>query len=606
MFSAIEKGSATNKTVSAQNRMLISKVDIAAGGRLPRVRFPIRMKITLPYVILALLLALGAAYVITQIVVDNLEKRFTNALIESGKLASEWMVREEGRLLETLRLMANAEGVPLAIQSRDAEKLRELTFGIAVDHQEEAIEFLDAQGFLFFSMRHNPGARIEEYTFAKDGDAIFLNWDFAKKVVEGNADAVGDKYAGFAPAGWGNYFYVAGPIYDEQGNFAGVVLVGKSLSTMISQIREETLAQVTLYNFNGQVIDSTFYDPVALDSSTVSTSLERQDDGSLSRGLKNMRGINVANIDYAEILGPWEVRDKADLGVIGISLAKTFVVTTTGPTQLKVFLLVFLALSLVIIMGTALANYITQPLLRLVHASTQVAKGDLQVQIEPKSGDEVAVLTESFNQMVASLNASKMDLLHAYDSTLEGWSKALELRDKETEGHTLRVTKMTVRLAEALGLQGDALVQIQRGALLHDIGKMGISDAILLKPGKLTDEEWEIMRKHPQYAYDMLSSIEYLRPALEIPYGHHEHWDGSGYPNQLKGEEIPISARIFSVVDVWDALRSERPYHEAMPEGEVLQYLQAKSGTLFDPHVVDVFLKNILSIQLEVPILRDG
>ena len=534
-------GSATNKTMSAQNRMLIATEATTAKERLPHVRFPIRLKITLPYVILALLLALGAAYVITQIVVDNLERRFTNALIESGKLASEWMVREEDRLLETLRLLAHAEGIPQAIQSRNAEKLRELAFGITVDHQEEAVELLDDQGYLFLSMRHRPGGRIEEYEFAKDGDAVFLNWDFAKKVVEGNADSVGDKHSGFVQAGWGNYFYVAGPIYDERGIFAGVVLVGKSLSTMIDQIREETLAQVTLYNFNGQVIDSTFYEPVALDTSAASTSLAHQDDSSLSRNLTNMRGINVANINYEEILGPWEVRDKADIGVMGISLAKTFVVTTTGPTRLKVFLLVFLALILVIIMGTTLANYITRPLLKLVQASSQVALGDLKVQVEPRSDDEVAVLTESFNQMVASLNASKIDLLHAYDRTLEGWSKALELRDKETEGHTLRVTQMTVRLAKALGIEGDGLVQIQRGALLHDIGKMGVSDTILLKPGKLTDEEWIIMRQHPQFAYDMLWPIEYLRPALEIPYSHHEHWDGNGYPNKLKGEEIPVS-----------------------------------------------------------------
>lgn len=198
--------------------------------------------------------------------------------------------------------------------------------------------------------------------------------------------------------------------------------------------------------------------------------------------------------------------------------------------------------------------------------------------------------------MVASLNASKIDLLHAYDRTLEGWSKALELRDKETEGHTLRVTQMTVRLAKALGIEGDGLVQIQRGALLHDIGKMGVSDTILLKPGKLTDEEWIIMRQHPQFAYDMLWPIEYLRPALEIPYSHHEHWDGNGYPNKLKGEEIPVAARIFAIVDVWDAMRSERPYKKAMPEEEVLAYLQSQSGSHFDPRVVETFLKNKKSL----------
>lgn len=310
-----------------------------------------------------------------------------------------------------------------------------------------------------------------------------------------------------------------------------------------------------------------------------------------------MRGLNVSNVDYAEILGPWEVRSKSDIGVIGISLAKTFLVTTSSNTRLKIFLLVFLALLMVIVMGSVLARYITRPLLNLVRASSQVAHGDLQVKLKPQSDDEVAILTESFNRMVSSLHASKMDLLNAYDSTLEGWSRALELRDKETEGHTLRVTKSTVLLAQELGIQKDDLIHIQRGALLHDIGKMGISDTILLKPDRLTDDEWEIMRQHPQFAYDMLWPIEYLRPALEIPYCHHEHWDGSGYPQKLKGEEIPISARIFSVVDVWDALRSERPYHKATPDEDVLEYIKSRSGSLFDPQVVEIFLTKISAVQ---------
>jgi putative nucleotidyltransferase with HDIG domain len=198
---------------------------------------------------------------------------------------------------------------------------------------------------------------------------------------------------------------------------------------------------------------------------------------------------------------------------------------------------------------------------------------------------------------VASLNASQSALLHAYDSTLEGWSKALELRDKETEGHTLRVTQMTVEIARKLGIDGEQLVQIQRGSLLHDIGKMGISDQILLKPGKLTDDEWAIMRKHPDYAFEMLWPIEYLRPALDIPLYHHERWNGTGYPRNLKGEEIPIAARIFTVVDVWDALRSKRPYKEPMSEIEAIADIKSKSGIHFDPRVVEIFLESIAKIE---------
>jgi putative nucleotidyltransferase with HDIG domain len=160
------------------------------------------------------------------------------------------------------------------------------------------------------------------------------------------------------------------------------------------------------------------------------------------------------------------------------------------------------------------------------------------------------------------LQRSNVELMLAYETTLEGWSRALDLRDKETEGHTQRVTEMAVQLAQDLGLRDEELVHIRRGALLHDIGKMGIPDSILLKPGPLTDEEWTIMRKHPVYAFDLLSPIAFLRPALDIPYCHHEKWDGTGYPQGLKGEAIPLAARIFAVIDVWDALRSDRPYRQ--------------------------------------------
>ena len=194
-------------------------------------------------------------------------------------------------------------------------------------------------------------------------------------------------------------------------------------------------------------------------------------------------------------------------------------------------------------------------------------------------------------QLFNNLQRSNQELAMAYDTTLEGWGKALELRDKKTEGHTQRVADLTLRLAKVLGFKGDELVHIRRGALLHDIGKMGIPDEILLKPGPLSEAEWEIMRLHPQYAHDLLFPISFLRPALDIPYYHHERWDGSGYPHGLKGEEIPLAARIFAVVDVWDALLSDRPYRVAQTGETTHQYLKENSGKLFDPEVVAQFLR---------------
>jgi len=240
-------------------------------------------------------------------------------------------------------------------------------------------------------------------------------------------------------------------------------------------------------------------------------------------------------------------------------------------------------------------------------AAPLLAKGQLKGVLEVfhrypfQHDDDWMIFLEALSQQAAiaidntqlfeNLQKSNIELFTAYDSTIEGWSRALELRDKETEGHSSRVTNMTLRLATRLGVQEKDLVHVKRGALLHDIGKMGIPDNILSKPTTLNEEEWEIMRMHPVYAFNMLSQIDYLKPALDIPYYHHERWDGSGYPRGLKGRQIPLFARIFMVVDVWDALTSDRPYRKAWSEKDALNYIKENSGRLFDPQVVELFFE---------------
>jgi putative nucleotidyltransferase with HDIG domain len=204
--------------------------------------------------------------------------------------------------------------------------------------------------------------------------------------------------------------------------------------------------------------------------------------------------------------------------------------------------------------------------------------------------EELKAANAELEQANFKLEAANLELKIAYEATLQGWVRALDLRDKETEGHTQRVTVLTERLARMLGVIGDDLIHITRGALLHDIGKMAIPDSILLKPGELTEEERTLIKRHPIYAYEMLSPIEFLRPALDIPYCHHEKWDGTGYPRGLKGEEIPFAARIFPVIDVWDALVSDRPYRKGYPVEVVRGMIQKDSGTHFDPRVVEAFL----------------
>lgn len=197
------------------------------------------------------------------------------------------------------------------------------------------------------------------------------------------------------------------------------------------------------------------------------------------------------------------------------------------------------------------------------------------------------------DDLVHNLKHINQSIQQAYESTLEGWSRALEVRDRETEGHTQRVTELTMRMARLMNFSEEQLRHIHRGALLHDIGKLGIPDDILHKPGPLTEQELRVMQTHTQIAYDLLSPIDYLQPALNIPFYHHEKWDGTGYPHKLKGKAIPLEARIFAIIDVYDALSHDRPYRKAWPKQKVIEYILAESGKHFDPKVVEIFIKEI-------------
>lgn len=558
----------------------------------PRLRASLRIKITLPFLILAFAMAAGGAYIVTQIVFDSVDERYTNNLVASGRLVSEAIVKRERSLISSLRQFIFTKGLAEAIQAKDVTALNGLVYLLAMSQGEEIVEFLDQEGNLVLSLHVNEVEGDKTYKLSETSATDYRSLSFVQKVLSRETDGLGDKFSGLSRSPEGDILYVAGPILDSSGELAGVALVGRTLPTLIKELREATQAEVTFYDRDGNTLLSTFHESPSLEDGLAEEVLANQDTHSLKRNLDTPRELNISNVTFGEILGPWELRNGVeDLGVIGTSLPQILLVWASAATRVEIMLIVSLALFLVIMLGVNIANVITRPVRKLVLASEQVAAGDLTVQVPPTGNDEISTLAEAFNQMVYSLRDSKMDLLKAYDSTLVGWSNALELRDQETQGHTQRVTELSIDLARWMGIQESDLDNIRRGALLHDIGKMGIPDSILLKPGKLTPAEWVIMRKHPQYAYEMIYPIEYLRPVLDIPYCHHERWDGTGYPRGLKGEEIPMAARVFAVIDVWDAMRSHRPYRPALSVDEVCEYISTASGTHFDPAVVDAFFE---------------
>ena len=194
---------------------------------------------------------------------------------------------------------------------------------------------------------------------------------------------------------------------------------------------------------------------------------------------------------------------------------------------------------------------------------------------------------------VNKITKTSTQLAESYEQTIHGWVRVMDLRHQETTDHTARVTRMTIELAKIAGINSkEELKCIERAAILHDIGKIGISDASLIKPGRLGDEEWDLIKMHPQIAYDILSNISFLKSSIDIPYAHHEKWDGSGYPQGLKGEAIPMAARMFAIIDVWDALIHPRVYKDAWPEEKVLKYIKEQAGKHFDPKIVRLYLEN--------------
>jgi putative nucleotidyltransferase with HDIG domain len=554
-------------------------------NRFLRTRFiSIRIKIILPYLLLAIALAAAGGYMAWQVASHSVQERFVNQLIEVGKLANEGMVRQEDQMLETMRLLVNTSGMSQAILNRDASTLRNLALPLAVNTQEDAVIILGIDGISILSMYHRPGELVEEYIYTQGDDQV-RSWNIVQLVIQNRSDARGDKFAGFYEVAYGDFFFICGPVLDETQSPVGAVLVGRSTNRLAQELREETLAQITLYNGTGQHVATTFIEPPEeLGPLTSIGILDSQYTES------SIRELAISDIRYSEILGAWKARGE-NLGVIGASFSQNFLVRMGRSTWLRVLTLGVAATLVVIAVGIFISNIISQPILQLAKAASAIAEGNLEVRVFSTGHDEVARLTKEFNAMVERLQKSRADLISAYDSTIEGWAKTLEARDHETLGHSHRVVELTIKLARAVGIPEEEMVHVRRGAFLHDIGKLTIPDTILQKPGALTKEEWEVVKKHPKAAYEFLRDIDFLAKAINIPYCHHEHWDGSGYPRGLKGTDIPIEARIFTVIDTYDAIRSDRPYNQARPPEEAFRELRRGKGTLFDPQVVDIFLE---------------
>jgi len=435
----------TRTRVEGALKQLTPDVDERRAAELPKIRIPVRLKLTVPYVILALAFAIAAAGLVNRYVLESVQDRFATQLTEAGRLSADSVVAEERRLLETLRLLANTQGFAEAITAVNAEQLRNIALPVAVNYQEEAIEILDTKGVSVLSLRQKTGSGGDFDTTR--GEAVFSQWEFVQNVIARKTDTQGDKFAGLAQAPWGNYFYVAGPIFDAQNNFVGVVLVGKPIESLASKLRAETLAQVTVYTLQGEVLASTFdQSPGALTAQQAGQTAVNQDKTS------DTRDLGTSNGAYTEIIGPWEARGGADLGLLGTSLARGVLVRPTQVTQIQAFIAIAVAFLLVIGIGVYLAGQITRLLLQVVRASMEVAQGNLEVKVTGGGDDEVAVLANSFNFMVTRLQEGSVyrDLLGRTVSpeVREQLRRSFASGDLKLEG---QLTEATVMMTDIRG-----------------------------------------------------------------------------------------------------------------------------------------------------------
>jgi HAMP domain-containing protein len=550
--------------------------------RLRNISLPILTQITVPYVVLAVLVAAGGTYVINQVVVDSVQERFTNQLIATTTLAAESLVNQEQEMLESLRLISHVQGIGEAILAGSPAALEELATPLAFNAQVDAYAFVSTREVAILTRYLD---NTNQRYIRLDTDQRLAETDFVQRVLAGEVDAVGDKFSDLVLTDQGLVYFIAGPVLDGTGSLVGAALIGRFVDGLAITIAQETLSDFSVFSLQGEPMASTLASAAPISTQDVEVVITRQDEGTLQRTW------TLAGVTYHELLTPFVVRGDTAIGILGVALPTHLLVQTSQLTRDNTLLLVGAALVLVLAVGAVIARRITRPIQDLRDAALRVSGGDYSVSVGREGTDEVGVLTTTFNEMVGNVKRSKQELLDAYDKTIEGWARALDLRDHETEGHSRRVTDLAVQLGTRLGLSEDQLQQLYRGGLLHDIGKLAVPDSILGKHGPLTEEERTQMELHPQHALLFIESIEFLRMALDVPYAHHERWDGTGYPRGLKGEEIPILARVFAVVDVWDALTTDRPYRVAMGFREALTIIEESKGTHFDPVIVEAFIE---------------
>ncbi len=540
----------------------------ALSGRLGSiVLYPARhihWKIIAPYVLLTIVFAGVGTFIAARLVTGSLKERFDNQLVESARVASDAVVRRERAHLEVVRGVAFTDGVAKAVESGDSAKLGTLVQPLATNNKTELVQVLNAQGQRMLGLRL---ADQQALRYAQlDDTSQQSSWPIVRSVMSGKQDSLGDKFAQIVGTKDGYALYTAGPIYDGD-KLVGAVLVGSLLDSFLPAAKSEALADITIYDFTGAPLATTF------------ASSDNPSDASLTPGDKALAsfdkpdGVRESKTLFGRgfdlVYGQLVVRNQV-VGVYSVALPSSFILSAAGSTRWQMGLLFAVGMLVVLACGWGLARSLTKPLLRLVRTARAVTEGDLTMRSGVHTTDEIGVLAESFDRMTERLQRQHL-------ATVRALTSAIDARDPYTAGHSARVGQLAVEIGTSLGLSESLLQHLEIGGYLHDIGKIGVRDSVLLKPGELTPEERELIERHPRVGLEILAAVDLAPEVIAFVGGHHEKLDGSGYPKGQRGDQLSIIARVAAVSDIYDALTTDRPYRPGMTPAEAVAIIKREA-----------------------------
>jgi putative nucleotidyltransferase with HDIG domain len=554
----------------------------------PHVRrqLSIRHKIVLPFFVLLAFVGMVGTILITARATTATVAAFEGGLLRASLLSNDHLAVLEAERLAQLRAALDTQGVSAAVVAHDTTRLAGLLGPIQANAipAKLTVRVLDVKGNEELALSP-PGGSQPGGPFGAQAEV--------RAVLAGVTDSRGDKYVFTKAEQSGMMLYWIGPVRSDPQTVVGAIAVGEPLTEVADSIQDQRASHLIFYNGSGQLLLSSLPGVPELSAPTLA-----QVGANPARVSQRLAGH-----PYEFLVGAWRLRSSS-LGYLAVAMASDSLEASVTQIRLLMVALFAIAALMTLLFGTLLAKRITRPVEQLVASTAAVSAGNWSHRAPVDSGDEIGVLARSFNVMAATVEQKNKELEESYFASMESLARAIDARDPYTFGHSTRVAAISLEIAEQVGLPDEDRKALRRAALLHDIGKIGVEDRILRKPGPFTEEEWDAMRLHPFVGYKMLLGLNFLKPSLAGVLHHHERWDGRGYPVGLKDETITPYVRILTVADTLDAMTSDRPYRKGFPFERAIEEIRNLGGTQFDPAMVEAFL--LRTSQIEVLLLDKG